>query len=205
MAKTKETEEQLSIAARLRTGDIDFEAALEHADEVEASFDGELFKGERLKHLIGVPFMVVGGTFREKKVSGKRNSFVTLCAVIADEKTLVKKNISLEGRELQPGQEILINDGSTGIRRQVVAYLHERELIIVNEGEITESGASGNSSYDLLPSDWKEMNIGDLTFKGEDGLAVWEFELPNGLYCPRGLRESTYQYMGKDVTTRYLA
>lgn len=194
---------------------MDLDSIFDGADQVESSgLDLDMFKGAKLDALQGIPFVITGGTFRESITpDGKVSDFATLVCVIASEKTLERKKVRYQGTEVWfPEQTFGINDGSTGIRRQVVSYLHGKGFIqVVEEGtSIVEDGARGDCTWDLMVSQWEKFMHGEPTTKQAKGtgltLTSWEFQLPNGLVAPRGIRTSTYTGAFKrEITTRYLA
>ena len=195
-------------------GDLDFEAAIAAAEEIPAAggLDLELFSGKRLDELKGVPFLVVAGTFREKMdKKGIKQDFVTLAAIIPSERILKKRHISLEGKSIEPGMVIGFNDGSTGVRRQIVAYLHGNRYIQIvgDDVEVVETGSRGDCSYDRLVSEWEDHIHGEVSSKEDkEGniLFTYEFKLKNGLMANRGLRTSSYGGRNNDEnTTKYLA
>lgn len=193
----------------LSNSEIDYTAALQDADEVQSiGLDIDLFKDERLDSLKGVPFLIVGGSFREKIIDDKLTDFVTVIAMIADEGFLGRRHIKWEGKDWDPMQTFGFNDGGTGVRRQLVAYLHDKGHINVSSGDIVENGTLGQCTYDKKVSEWETISLGELVMKEDKNgneLATWEFMLPKGLSVPRGIRTSTYKgKFGKDVTTRYL-
>ena len=204
-----------NIHDAILAGEFDFENAAAGATEVESSLgaDIDLFKGEKLDSLRGVPFLIVGGTYREKFMDGKKTDFVTVIAVIASEKVLESRRVRVTGKEPWfPLQTFGINDGSTGIRRQLTSILHnEGHAVVVEEGTvIKESGSLGECSWDTRVSEWDKYNIGEYSEKVDKAtgvmLGTWDFALEKGIYCPRGIRTSTYRNKwNKDVTTRYLA
>jgi len=196
------------LAELLIGGQISFAEATSGADAIDS---GQLYTGEDLDHLKGVQFAVVGGTFREgyeREIGGAKvkGDYVSLECIIGDEKAL--KGVDLDSKPFGPLDVIRINDGSTGIRRQIVKYLHMRKLIaVVPDGvELTESGALGDSTYDLPVGMWSDVHVGEVTF-GEGGEATYEFTIPGLFLVKRGVRSSTYKAAktGKMVTTRFLA
>lgn len=203
----------MSVHEAILNGEVDFATAAGMADEVAASsgIDIDLFSGERLKELVGVPFLIVGGTFREKMAEGKKTDFVTVAAFVADEATLKKRHISLAGKSFEPGTIVGFNDGSTGVRRQLVNYLHlAKHIQVVSDNvEVVESGKRGDCTYDKLVGEWTDHNTGEISQREDkEGniLWTWEFLLPKGLMANRGLRTSAYKgNFGKDTTTKYLA
>lgn len=209
------------------TNGADISDLFDAADVVETSggLDLDIFKDEKLDSLEGVPFLVMGGTFREAyNQQGNLSDFVTLTCIIADEKTLEARRIRVTGKELWfPGSTIGINDGSTGIRRQIVSYLYNCGAIMpVESGSvIKEEGPRGECTWDRLVSEWEFAGTADHNVSDEEGekdrrekklhkksgkeLTLWDFQLPKGLLAPRGIRISRYPGpFRKEITTRYL-
>lgn len=197
-------------------GEIDIDKLFEEADVLETTgtgIDVQIFKGEKLDSLVDIPFIVTGGTFREGFQDGKKSDFVTLMCILPSEEFLTKRKIRYTETELWfPGQKFGINDGSTGIRRQVVSYLHGKGIIqVVEDGTvIVEDGPRGECTWDMLVSEWEKPGPEELPFKTHKRtgthLATWDFSLEKPLMANRGIRKSTY--MGpyrKEITTRYLA
>lgn len=203
----------MSILEAIVNDEIDFTAAMLEADEVPAAagLDLAMVKKEDIQHLVGLPFMIVGGTFREGLDRAKKKTdFLTVAAIIASEDVLSKKRISMDGKPFGPLWLIGFNDGSTGVRRQMVKYLNDKGIIQVNHAseELVEVGARGECSYDKLVGEWVHHHEGEITSRDKDGntFYTWNFELKNGLMCPRGLRTSSYGgKSGDENTTKYLA
>lgn len=176
----------------------------EDADEVEGY---DLIKGNALNSLVGVPFMVVSATFHEgvqRKGIPYRDDFVSLEVVVAPFEVMKAQKARILGRRVsaqltdpediaKPGERVVINDGSTGIYRQIVQYLSMKGLIELPDGPL--EGPKGECVYDLPRSGW--LDGGDET----------TFSLR--LKCPRGLRYSEYnnEYTtpGERAITWYLA
>jgi hypothetical protein len=194
-------------------GDVSLESLFNDADEIESAIlDLDIFKDDKLDSLRGIPFAIVGGTFRERIVDGKYSDFVTLVCMIPNVEILEKRRIRYTNTELWfPEQTFGINDGSTGIRRQVVAHLHNIGYIqAVEDGTvIVESGGRGECTWDKRVSEWEHRDGGHTTTKDDKGTGVplmsWDFQLERALVAPRGIRTSTYKgRFGKDNVTRYL-
>lgn len=193
---------------------MDLDSIFDNADVVEsAGLDVPIFKGEKLNALEGIPFVISGGTFREGFQDGRKTDFVTLLCILPSKSVLEKRKIRYTEQELWfPEQTFGINDGSTGIRRQVVSYLHGKGVIqVVEEGTaIQEDGPRGECTWDRLVSEWEKPGAEELPMKthkatGTD-LAQWDFTLDKGLVAPRGIRVSTYTGpFRREITTRYLA
>lgn len=187
-----------TVVAKPANGDDEWWSANE-ADEVEGY---DLVKDEALEALVGVPFMITGAIFRDGlqlKGVPYRSDFVSLELRIAPA-SMIQKRVSA-GRlnamimaKVLPGELLVINDGSTGIYRQIVQYLAAKELITLPAGK--EEGEKGETIYDLPRSEWVSG--------GEEGGKGFEIMLR----CSRGLRYSEYSnnYTGDDtVKTWYIA
>lgn len=158
--------------------------------------------------LIGVPHIIVGVTF-QMPLADKSNEFgardyVTLRAMVGDEEAL---NEALE-RGWIPGNKspfranelICYNDGSTGIRRDVVKMLDSAKLITVGNEDTVAA-----NRYDAPWSLWTEFT--QSVQQGEN--VVPEFvNNHNGqqflIHSNRGLRASSYTNEFGDSTTYYL-
>lgn len=159
----------------------------------------DLAKDELMDALVGVPFIITRVTFRRGiKRNGYQAAYVSCEAVIAPESELRKRRVNLDNLPFAPGGSVVFNDGSTGIYRQVVAYLRAAGFITLPDGP--EEGESGVSIYDLAPADWTAVNIGEL---GADSDGFTTYDANIRLKCPRGLRLSTYTNDAGDAKTRY--
>lgn len=153
----------------------------------------DLVTGERKHTLIGVPFIIVGATYRPGIAKNDQPAnYVSIELVTADQATLMERIragriLDLNGTPLtEPAvggnETLVINDGSTGIARQMTDYLHRKGLISV--GQVTvdtiTGGEMGTSPYDRYFEEWPLG--GEQAGKG--------FKLM--FHCPRGLRVSEY-------------
>lgn len=153
--------------------------------------------------LIGVPFVVVGVRYQKpvEVKNGPARDYVTLESIIGTSAMIAEA----EERGLIPGgkcawkpeERVVINDGSTGIRRQVTKMLQSAGLL--NVGEVTD-----DSSYDRSWIDWESFSQDN----GKDGeqMAPYFTRNPNGnqliIKAFRGLRVSQYtnEYTDEGVT-----
>lgn len=217
MAKSKDLSErsEFTVAEKevddtilaLLSGEISFDDATERSDRTTG---GILLTGDAVSQLIRIPFAIIGGTFRvanerfvaDEKVNG---DYVSLECVISDERKMRASGIDLSTLSFGPLDVVRFNNGSTGVRRQMVRYLAMKEYIKVQSDKtpLVESGALGESSYDIPFHMWESFNIGTLREEGEE--PVWDFKIPRLFVASRGLRASTYEVNKKDVTTFYLA
>lgn len=182
--------------APYQPGAVDWDTLTGQADEV---LGHELLSGEAQDKLIGVPFVITKVIFREgvqRKGAPYRDDYVTCEAVVAPEDVFKNRadrgRLDLSAISVDPGEHIVFNDGSTGIYRQIVQYLHAKGCIKVPDGP--DAGGKGDSRFDLPRSEWDD---GDEA--GTHGIEI-------RLFAPRGLRYSTYsnEYT-EDGKTRYIA
>jgi hypothetical protein len=142
--------------------------------------------------LRGVPMILTSFTFRPGKTQekGKMGDYVSVEAVTYD------------------NRRVVFNDSSTGIRRQVVAWLTAQGNVEVPDVK----GKTGEPDYDRPFQYWKSETVKGGTFKGQTGQEHLRIEaLPGGepirFLARHGLRESTYPTPGatnlKDTSTTY--
>lgn len=165
---------------------------------------------ERGANLIGVPFCITRAVFRQGDFlnQGITGWYVSLEAVIAPAMEIaraLRRGRIPEGTELtvEPGEDVVFNEGGTGVYRQIVAYLEAKKLITLPDGP--EQGKYGESRFDTLPPEWT-VNVEDIHSVvriGPDGERTVTFDIR--LLCPRGLRSSEYENeYTKQGVTRYL-
>lgn len=158
------------------SGELDLEtlqkaAGLSQTNLAELLADAELVQGRALtdkETLIGTPLVITSVTFRPK---GKRDY------ASVEYTTLSKPHI-----------DAVFNDGGTGIRRQLVAYLADKGLL--------------PAAYKTDP----DATVATPAI-GNDGIPVESSRRFDGLklVASRGLRVSTYEYDGENAATYYLA
>lgn len=173
------------------------------ADEVDGY---DLLKDDALYQLVGVPFRALKAIFRDgiqRKGVDYRDDYVSLEVVTAPAGAWDYTRINTRRRQMEldattpiakPGEYLVVNDGSTGLYRQIVQYLAAKGFITLPEGE--EKGEKGESILDLPRSQWI-----DGAEKATEGIEI-------NLKCVRGLRFSDYTntYTGDDkARTWYLA
>lgn len=178
------------------------------ADEVDG-FD--LLRDSALFQLVGIPFMGFRAVFRDgiqRKGSTHRDDFASLelrtapIAVIRRDMTRImtrRRSNKIDEAALldmaQPEESLVINDGSTGLYRQIVQYLAAKELIKLPSGQ--EVGEKGETIFDLPRSQWLE------------GAEAATAGIDIQLRCARGLRFSEYPSKflpeGEFARTWYLA
>lgn len=154
--------------------------------------------------LVGVPFLITRVFYRPSEYgTASEGNYVSVEAVIAPEHILRRRRVNIETMPFEPESQVVFNDGSTGIARQITAYLHATGRISLPE-PVHPEGKRGESSYDLPVSKWTDIHAGDMRFT-PTGEAVYVCDIR--LSCPRGIRISDgYEFDGgKDGKTRYLA
>jgi len=172
------------------------------ADRVDGA---DLEKGS---NLIGVPFCITRAVFRQGDFlnQGITGWYVSLEAVIAPAMEIARayrRGRIPEGTELtvEPGEDVVFNEGGTGVYRQIVAYLEAKQLITLPEGP--EQGKYGESRFDTLPPEWQVSEEVTVQLDAESGNPSVSADIK--LLCPRGLRSSEYENeYTKQGVTRYL-
>ena len=195
---------QAVAAVQQSQAEVDGWWADPEADEVEGS---DLLKDAALFELVGVPFRGTKVIFRDgiqRKGSPYRDDYASLELIVAPASVIARDATRIETRRKSAGlalvgmahsdEQLVINDGSTGIYRQIVQYLAAKGHIVLPDGN--EEGEKGETIYDLPRSQW---------FAGAqaatDGIEI-------KLNCSRGLRFSVYsnEYTGEDTArTWYIA
>lgn len=165
----------------------------------------DLAKDDLLDALVGVPFLITRLTFRDGIPNNKVDYEPAVCAVetvIASADALRQRRVDMTNLPFLPDSQVVFNDGSTGIYRQLVHYLTQRGYIEVPE-DLPESGGMGETRYDLPPELWSAIHAGTLD-TDRDGRPVYTINVR--LTAPRGLRLSTYpsDYNPNGGKTRYL-
>lgn len=170
----------------------------------------DLAKDETLDALEGVPFMITRVTFRPgiRDRKDKLRAYASCECVIAPESVLRRRRVDMSTLPFDPEDQVIFNDGSTGIYRQVVAYLAARGFITIPT-ELPEAGEYGQSRYDVPPWEWETLSGGEYRANDEPDadtgkFAEWGKNIR--LRAPRGLRISEYatDYNPNGSRTRYL-
>jgi len=213
MSKTdvmKPTDAQYIVEA-LKAGTVSFaDFTDEFVDFVESG--GALIDPALLE---GIPFGVLSVTYREgftRNVKGQafKGDYVSMEVLIADENALNASGIDWKNRGIKPLDVRVLNDGGTGIRRQMTRYLHVRSYAVVTnvpEEQIKEVGKLGESDFDIPFAFWDSVNKGEMS-KAQDNTNVYEVEFDRMVIANRGTRPSRYENpekKGEIITTWYLA
>lgn len=187
------------VVPMVRPGRLSFADMQNRATIVVEGYD--LLKGKAA--LIGVPFAVLGVTYRDGISEGdvRRVNYVSVEVLTADAETLkdrLQRGSIPTPILIGPEETLVINDGSTGIARQVTEILHQAGFINIGEVGDETGGEMGQSPYDRYRDDWisgKEH--------AEEGIKGYPL-----FFCPRGLRQSEYDNPKNPkikATTFYLA
>jgi hypothetical protein len=188
----------------------DWETLIDTADEI---LGYDLAKDETADDLVGVPFLMTRLIFRPGVLRDKERAAYVSCEVrVGPHLDLRTVNSRREGSRLPklpgldslafgPDSHVVFNDGSTGVYRQMVKYLAAKHYITLKD-PVIEAGSYGESSFDSPPSGWASVEAGESKF---DSDGFMDYDATIRLYCPRGLRLSTYE---NDYTqtgkTRYI-
>jgi hypothetical protein len=175
----------------------DWNTAIAGADEV---LGHDLARDELLDALEGVPFLITRVTFRKGDYAAH---YVSCECVIAPKDMLERRRVNLATLPFDAGDHVVFNDGSTGIRRQIVAYLYGKGYIALPDPVVIE-GKAGECSFDLSPGEWADISAGDMRFD-TDGSAVYQADVR--ILAKRGIRISDgySNEWTQDGKTRYLA
>lgn len=183
----------------------------------------ELADDALLDALVGVDFIITKVNFRKglarrddnmwkTKTGHGTGAYVSLEVKTNPAQSLVSINrarnacnmtplVSLEGLGFNPGDEFVINDGSTGIYRQTVAILAMTGFIEIPDGPL--EGKSGQTAFDTIPEEWPDISVGDVRFDS-DGFATYSANVR--VRAKRGIRVSEYESeFNPDSKTRYIA
>jgi hypothetical protein len=182
--------------------------ATPEADEVEGY---DLLRDEALFDIVGLPFLASNVIYRDgiqRPNVPYRDDYASVELRIAPSAVVLRDLNRIQARRKSfnvapltvdqaaslPGQQFVLNDGSTGLYRQITEYVAAKELIKLPDGEI--EGSKGESILDLPRSQWLS------------GAEEASAGLPILLRCSRGVRYSRYknEYTGdKWAVTWYLA
>jgi hypothetical protein len=190
-----------------------FESLIQDAARIDS---GILIKGDDLARLENVPFVVTGANYREGDIADQGSDlpgcYLSLQLTIADERFLSKLErmgrIKMDDLPFLPEETVIINDGSTGVKRQFTEYLHvQNHITVVAPGEeLISGGAKGESSFDRPPAQWHTTDDRGRLTVAESGFVEYEIQLSKALLCTRGLRSSEYaNKWTKEGRTWYLA
>jgi hypothetical protein len=221
MASTKDTAK--AVIAEESEGAIERSRPSFELESWEDAIEGanvvlgrDLAKDELFDKLIGVPFLITRlhsypgkGLYERADGAKVGRDFFAIEIRLAPERVMKERLVNVENlRPFEPDDLLVINDSSTGIRRQLVQYLWAVGAISLPE-PITYQGALGESTFDLPVSEWTDVLKGGIRFD-TSGRPIYEvdfkLDLGGNLIAKRGIRISEYHNDYTDEgKTRYLA
>jgi hypothetical protein len=160
-------------------------------------------KGFRLvedkDHLVGVPLVVTGITFREGySTTEGPGDYASFEAVVADRDTLTSSPVKhylpaqVDDLAIYPNEPIVFNDGGTGVRRSAVELLHD--IGIIDVGPALGDENPYDKPYQLWAAGAERATTGIVAdLNGE----------PFRWVAIRGLRRSDYDSPYGPATTFY--
>lgn len=201
IAKVEEQENALAVASDADLMNISY-AELDASDQYRIP-GWDLVDNKDF--LMGVPFMIVGVTFQmpvadKARPSGARD-YVSCRAVIGNDDALAEavERGWIPGKlAFKPEERILFNDGSTGIRRDIVKILHSANLIDVGHED-------NPTRFDLPWTEWKSFS--QSAMQGENVVPEFISNHRGNLFtikARRGVRKSEYSNEYGDAVTYYL-
>lgn len=164
--------------------------------------------------LVGVPFLIHTVTFRDgvsqKEGKGvRKTNYVSIECIVADKATMdarKRKGLLKDDCPFEPEERIVFNDGSTGVARQITAYLHAKGLIVVKDNideSVSLNGGMGESVFDTYRADWVTPRY---VAEVIDGGAYPDLTFDVAYLCPRGLQASKYANdFSDEAYTYYIA
>jgi hypothetical protein len=160
------------------------------ADEVIGySLIGGKENEETLDKLVGVPFLIEMFTFRQGDINIAPKGQTPVYRDYMSVHALIHPAHQAKFRR----NRVVVNDGSTGIYRQGVAYLAAHGAVTVDESK-PENGPANETRYDV--------SFSTPSTPGEPNHPV---EIPVRLFCPEGLRKSSYTNEYGEAQTWYFA
>jgi hypothetical protein len=192
-------------------GKLSFASMLSNVDAVVSTGVLEQDKAR----LIGVPHMITRLTFRPPTPSptvddpNAMTDYVSIECVVADmprimqaiERRWIPGVTDLSGFAFSPEESLVYNDGSTGIRRQLVKFLAQAERITLPP----RPSNVGDEFFDMPWTEWEAFD--NYTFQNVEGSDT-KIEVPDfdfRVFAEHGLRVSEYTFEGRAATTFYLS
>lgn len=207
---TNEPVDAFAYLAALRDGTIELSAVQEF--EIMPTSGADLIdKDTELHKLEGVPFFILGFTFRAgylDTVAGQKvkGDYVSIQLAIAPEEMLAARGVDPADLPWPIMSPLVVNDGSTGMRRSAVKYLVDRNIVTLREDkanhELRQSGKRGEADLDIPVGFWHAMHAGETRFDTE-GNTVYSFTPAKPIICARGVRKSEYSNEYGEGTTWY--
>jgi len=184
----------------------------------------ELFESDEKWKLLGVTHYITRVTFRPTLLEGKPADYVSVEARVASAAKLemrIKQERIPNIRSLdqlielgvEPGAQIVYNDGSTGIRMQLCYMMHSMGIISVKDlpgNEVHVKNAVFRTNF----QEWAEIGgqvseTGDLKVEGaviqHPDIRMRDLNHPLLIKANQGLRVSDYTFDGRPAQTFYIS
>lgn len=161
----------------------------------------DLIDDDRKPFLLGVPHIITRCTFRPSDYNDDYD-MISCEAIIASEAKLHRavkagrvvhaSTVENLNPVIEPGARIVYNDGSTGIRNQVVAMLHATGAL--------DCGGTGHEMWSRSHTQWAGYNVDciEVVEKKDGSTYAVTKALPGGrpfvIKVNGGLRVSSYSY-----------
>lgn len=184
----------------------------------------ELFESDEKWKLLGVTHYITRVTYRPTLLEGKPADYVSVEARIASEAKLelrikqeripnIRSLAQLIELGVEPGAQIVYNDGSTGIRQQLTYMMHGMGIIQVADIAPADMHVK-NKIFTTHYQSW--LNIGDQVSETadlkEEGAVVQHPDIrmrdlnnPLLVKANQGLRVSDYSFDGRPTQTYYIS
>lgn len=184
----------------------------------------ELFKSDEKWKLLGVTHYITRVVFRPTLMEGEPADMVSVEARVASAGKLemrikqeripnIRSLVQLVELGVEPGAQIVYNDGSTGIRMQLAYMMHSMGIISVADIPAHEVNVK-NPIFRTFYQDW--ANIGDQTELTSDpsnsdaqimhpDIRMRDLNHPLLIKANQGLRVSDYTYDGRPAQTFYIS
>lgn len=166
----------------------------------------DLLDKEIIDFLVGIPHIIVGVDYRQGKAlkNGHDGAYVSLTAVVAPEDVMRRRyKGELSALPFDPEAVVVYNDGGTGVYRQVTKILHDKGYIKLPD-PVIEGGTSGQSSYDVHPSQWEGIDNTRVRVSRDDEGEFKGIHANIRISAPRGIRYSEYDGPEGEARTRYI-
>lgn len=163
--------------------------------------------------LVGVPFIITEVAFRYTELPDPANpklivskDYVSVTGRVASQAWLDKARarvtkLGFAFPDIDPEVLVVFNDGSTGVRRQLVAILNQAKLIDIGEGD----AAKGNAVFDRPFFDWKDAVTTEDGEMVAPNITTDHQGRPLIIKVLKGLRISEYAYGTQTAVTYYLS
>jgi hypothetical protein len=193
-------------SAGLFDPDMDFRKLL--AEAGPKAFWSQGFRLVDKEWLLGVPHLIISGTYREGfPRGGAKADYISVEAVIADREILSSPAVMSHIMKLQPdvhgyddlkvfaNEAVVYNDGSTGIRRTMTGYFTQAGII--------DPGKPKDPDENVLDRQYQRWASG--AEQATERIVAHKTGEPFRVIARRGLRKSEYANEYGDAVTYYIA